>query len=119
MDPFEAVERRLVRRDLARSDRSPGQREEGDHHVFSSQVIAQADLFFQVAFQCEIRSRLTNSKRHFFSFFAILKLAFLAGCGDSLLGPFGARSLSFWMNSFFENSPLLIPLLFPALLVTG
>jgi hypothetical protein len=59
--PVEPVESDLVRRDLRRSYRSPGQREEGQDYIFPSQVIAQANLFAALVFQHDIWGVLSNS----------------------------------------------------------
>jgi hypothetical protein len=52
--PLELVEQRLVRRDLARSDRCPGQWEKGEYQVFLTQVIAQTNQPIVVAFQRKV-----------------------------------------------------------------
>lgn len=61
VDPFETLQFDLVRRDLARSDRRPGQWEKDQSNIFGPHVIAQAHQFILVAFQNEIGSHLTNS----------------------------------------------------------
>lgn len=62
--PVEPVERDLVGRDLAGSDRRPGQREERHCDVLLPAVIAQAHRFVQVAFQFKFRSGLSNLQGH-------------------------------------------------------
>ncbi len=56
LDPFEPVQRGLVRRDLARSDGGPGQREEGQDDVLLAAIVAQAHRAPVVALEGEIRS---------------------------------------------------------------
>jgi hypothetical protein len=64
VDPFEPLSIDLVRRDLARSYRSPGQGEEDQSDIFPAQIIAQPYSLFQVTFQSKIWRHLTNFESH-------------------------------------------------------
>ena len=64
LDPFKPVQNGLVRRDLARSDRRPGQWEEGQHDILLVAKIADPDGATEMAFQTDIRGRLTDVKGH-------------------------------------------------------
>ena len=60
-DPIEPFFSNLVRWDLTRSYRCPGQREEGQDHISQAAIITQADQLAVMALQAEIRSRLSNA----------------------------------------------------------
>ena len=60
MDPFEPVEDRLVRRDLARSYRRPGQGKESQHDIALAVKVAQRNGLPGMAFKREIRSGDSN-----------------------------------------------------------
>jgi hypothetical protein len=59
--PFEPVESDLVRRDLRRSYRGPGNGKKGDDYIFATQKITQAHFFAAVVFKTEIRGVLTDA----------------------------------------------------------
>jgi len=61
LDPIKPVEVELVGWDLTRSYRSPGEGEERQDNIFLAQVMAQAGIGVQVAFEAKIRRILTNS----------------------------------------------------------
>jgi len=58
IQPFEAAQCGLVRRDLVCSNGCPGQWEEGDDNILFATVVVQVDLPPVVALQCEIRGLL-------------------------------------------------------------
>jgi hypothetical protein len=63
--PLEPVKCDLVRGDLRRSYRRPGQREEGQDDIFSTQIIAQANFLAAMIYQGKVRGILPYSQRHF------------------------------------------------------
>jgi hypothetical protein len=64
LDPGEPVKSDLIRRDLSRSDRGPGKREESQHNVTFSEIVPQANLLFGLALQTEIGSAIADYKCH-------------------------------------------------------
>ncbi len=66
LDPIEPVKCSLVRRDLARSDRRPGQWEEGQDQVLFPKIITGTDGLSEMAFQTDFWSELSFYQYHSF-----------------------------------------------------